>query len=192
MARRYFNWKLAIVLIVGLFVLGVTAYGLRQWRKETRAERGLELGNKAYEQQDYEEAARSLGRYVGVYNDDVPAMLKYADAHLNIMPLKRNNVQQAIGAYNVILREDPANCEAARCLVGLYLKMGVFGEAERIAKEFLDVTADSPVRILWATALVGQRKYAEAIAGFQSIIADEPNQVLVYESLGRIAERLGN
>ncbi len=83
MARRYFNWKLAIVLVVGLTVLGVTAYGLRQWQKETRAERGLESGIRAYELQDYEEAARSLGRYVGVYNDDVPAMLKYADAHLN-------------------------------------------------------------------------------------------------------------
>jgi len=192
MARRYFNWKLAIVLLVGLTVLGVTAYGLRQWQKETRAERGLELGNKAYEQQDYEEAARSLGRYVGVYQDDVPAMLKYADAHLNIRPLKKNNVQQAIGAYNIVLREDPANAEAARRLVELHLKMGVFGEAERIAKEFLDVTTDSAVRALWATALVGQRKYPEAIAEFQAIIADEPNQVPVYESLGRIAEQIGS
>ncbi len=192
MARRYFNWKLAIVLVVGLAVLCVTAYGLRQWQKETRAERGLELGNKAYEQKDYEEAARCLGRYVGVYQDDIPAMLKYADAHLNIRPLKRNNVQQAIGTYDVILTKEPTNSEAARRLVGLHLNMGVFGEAERIAKEFVDVTADSTVRTLWATALVGQRKYDEAVAEFQSIIADEPNQVLVYESLGRIAEQFGD
>ena len=158
MARRYFNWKLAIVLIVGLVVLCVTAYGLRQWQKETRAERGLELGNKAYEQKDYEEAARCLGRYVGVYQDDVPAMLKYADAHLNIKPLKRNNVQQAIGTYNIILREEPTNSEAARRLVGLHLNMRVYGEAERIASEFLDAADDLEVRRLWAIALAAQKK----------------------------------
>jgi len=189
MARRYFNWKLAIVLIVGLMVLCVTAYGLRQWQKETRAERGLELGNKAYEQKDYEEAARCLGRYVGVYKDDVPAMLKYADAHLNIRPFKPNNLQQAIETYNIILREEPANAEAARRLVGLHLNMGVLGEAERIAGEFLDDANDLEVRRLWAIALARQGNFAEAIAAFQSIIADEPNQVLVYESLGQLAEQ---
>jgi len=192
MARRYFNWKLAIVLIVGLMVLAVTAYGLRQWQKETRTERGLELGNKAYEQKDYEEAARCLGRYVGVYQDDVPAMLKYADAQLNIRPQKLNRVKQAIGAYNIILREEPTNSEAARRLVGLHLNMGVFGEAERIASDFLDAADDLEVRRLWAIALVRQEKYPEAIAGFQSIIADEPNQVLVYDLLGQIAEQLGD
>ncbi|GAI43451.1 unnamed protein product, partial [marine sediment metagenome] len=31
MPRRYFNWKLAIVLVIGIGVLGVTAFGLRQW-----------------------------------------------------------------------------------------------------------------------------------------------------------------
>lgn len=188
MARRYFNWKLAIVLIVGVMVLGVTAYVLRQWQKETRAERGLELGNKAYEEQRYEEAVSYLGRYVGVYKDNIPAMLKYADANLHIIPLKRNNVQQAIGTYNIILRQDPANSEAARLLVDLYLNMlRLSGEAERIAKEFLDKADDLEVRKMYATALAGNRKFPEAIAEFRSIIADEPNQIMVYGYLGQMA-----
>ena len=41
MAGRYFNWKLAIVLLMGLVVLGTTALGLRQWQKSRRAEQGL-------------------------------------------------------------------------------------------------------------------------------------------------------
>lgn len=188
MARRYFNWKLATVLIVGLLVLCVTAYGLRQWQKETRAERGLELGSKAYEQKNYEEAARYLGMYVGVYQDDVPAMLKYADAHLNIRPFKPNNLRQAIGSYNIILREDPNNYEAARRLITLHLGTGNFEEAEQVADGYLDRTQDLEVRRLRATALAGQKKYPEAVAEFESIIADEPNQVLAYESLGQLAE----
>ncbi|MBN2137861.1 MAG: tetratricopeptide repeat protein [Sedimentisphaerales bacterium] len=188
MARRYFNWKLAIVLVVGLTVLCVTAYGLRQWQKGNKAEQGLELGNKAYEEKRYKEAANYLGRYVGVYQDDVPVLLKYADAHLNIRPLKRNNISQAIGSYNAVLIVDPGNTEAVRRLVGLYVQMGTFGEAERLAAEYLSTAQDFEVRRLLASALAGQRKIAESIAEFQSIIAAEPNQILVYDSLGRMAE----
>ena len=49
MSVRYFNWKLAIVLVIGLVVLGVGAVGLRQWRRASRADQGLVLGNRAYE-----------------------------------------------------------------------------------------------------------------------------------------------
>jgi len=192
MARRYFNWKLAIVLVVGLAVLCVTAFGLRQWQKENRAERGLALGNEAYEEHRYEDAARYLGRYVGVYQDDISALLKYADAQLNITPLKGNNRQQAIGTYHIVLREDPANSEAAKRLIGLYLERGMASEAESIAEKYLETTKSPEVRRLLAMALFGQKKYVEAVAEFQSIIADEPNQVLVYESLGRIAEQLND
>jgi len=189
MARRYFNWKLAVVLVVGLTVLSVTVYALRQWQKMNKAERGLVLGNEAYQQQRYKDAADYLGRYVGVYQDDVPALLKYADAHLNIRPLRRNNVQQAIGSYHIVLRVDPANREAARRLVGLHLEMGMPGEAEAIARKYLETTDDPEIRRLLAIALASQRKVDEAIEQLENIIAAEPNQVLAYEALGQLAER---
>ena len=189
MARRYFNWKLAIVLVVGLAVLCVTAFGLRQWQKENRAERGLVLGNEAYEEHRYEDAARYLGRYVGVYQDDVPALLKYADAQLNIRPLKQNNVQQAIGTYHIVLRENPANSEAAKRLISLHLSVGMPGEAELTAKNYLKTTRNPEVRRLLAMALAGQRKFDEAVAELKSIVADEPNQVPAYETLGQLTEQ---
>ena len=190
MARRYFNWKLAIVLVVGLAVLCVTALGLRQWQKENRAERGLALGNEAYEEHRYEDAARYLGRYVGVYTDNIPALLKYADSQLKTRPQRENNVQQAIGTYHIVLREDPANSEAAKRLIGLYLEWGMAAQAESIAKKHLETTKSSEVRRLLAMALAGQRKFDEAVAELKSIVADEPNQVLAYEALGQLAEQL--
>jgi len=190
MARRYFNWKLAIVLVVGLAVLCVTAFGLRQWQKENRAERGLALGNEAYEEHRYEDAARYLGRYVGVYTDNIPALLKYADSQLKTRPQRENNVQQAIGTYHIVLREDPANSEAAKRLIGLYLEWGMAAQAESIAKKHLETTKSSEVRRLLAMALAGQRKFDEAVAELKSIVADEPNQVLAYEALGQLAEQL--
>lgn len=132
MPRRYFNWKLAIVLLIGLVVLGATAFGLRQWRRSGRAERGLILGNKAYKEHRYEEAASQWGRYLTVERTNVPILLKYADAQLNIRPLKRNNFQQAIAAYRTALREDENNSEAVTKLTEMYLGMGMPGEAELI------------------------------------------------------------
>ena len=189
MPRRYFNWKLAIVLLIGVVVLGVTAYGLRQWRRSSRSERGLILGNKAYDEHNYAEAATQLGHYLAVNGSDVPILLKYADAHLNIRPLRSNNVRQAIAAYRTVLREDKNNSEAATKLTELYLGTGMAGEAEFIAKKYLETNQDLKLRRMLAMALAGQRKYNEAVAELKNIIAQFPDHVLAYETLGQLTEQ---
>ncbi len=189
MPRRYFNWKLASVCVIALVVLGVTAYGLRQWQRSRRAERGLVLGNKAYNEHNWEDAAKNLGRYIAVVQDDVTALLKYADAQLNIRPLKRNNVQQAVAAYRTVLRVDEANAEAAVKLTEIYLGMGMPGEAELIAKRQLEANQDLQLRRMLAVALAAQRKFDEAEAELKGIITEYPEQILAYEILGRLIEQ---
>ena len=189
MPKRYFNWKLAIVLLIGITVLGVTAFGLRRWQKKGRAEEGLTLGNKAYNENRWEDAARELGRYLAVKGDDVPILLKYADAQLKFRPFKRNNIQQAIGAYQAVLRVDKSNSEAARQLTGLYLAMGMPSEAERIARRYLETNQNLEVRRILAAALGSQRKFDEAAAELKSIIAEHPEQILAYETLGLLTEQ---
>jgi len=195
MPKRYFNWKLAIVLLIGLVVLGVTAFGLRRWQRIGRAEEGLALGNKAYDEHRWEEAASNLGRYLGVNQNDVPILLKYADAHLKIRPPKGNNIQQAIGAYRIVLRVDKNNSQAAKQLTGLYLAMGMagtmgmFGEAELIAERFLETNQDPELHRMFVAALAGQRKFDEAAAELKTIIAEHPDQVLAYEALGQLTEQ---
>jgi tetratricopeptide (TPR) repeat protein len=189
MPKRYFNWKLAIVLLIGLVVLGVTAFGLRRWQRRGRAEEGLELGNKAYGENRWEDAARELGRYLGVKGNDVPILLKYADAQLKIRPLKRNNIQQAIGAYRTALRVDKNNSEATKQLTGLYLTVGMAGEADLIARRYLETNQDPEVRRILALALAGQRKFDEAATELKSIVAEHPEQILAYEALGQLTEQ---
>ena len=189
MPRRYFNWKLAIVLLIGLIVLGVTAYGLRQWRRSNRSERGLTLGNKAYGEHRYEEAASQLGRYLAVERNDVPILLKYADAQINIRPLKSDNIMQAVSAYRVALREDENNSDAATKLTELYLEMGMPGEAELIATRYLKTNKDLRLRRMLAVALARQRKFNEAATELKDIIEEHPQQILAYEVLGQLAEQ---
>ena len=77
MPRIYFNWKLAFVLIISVVVVGATAFGLRKWQRSNRAVRSLKLGIKAYDAQNWNDAAKHLGTYVAVEMDDVPILLKY-------------------------------------------------------------------------------------------------------------------
>lgn len=189
MVKRYFNWKLAIVLVISAGVLAVTAIGLRRWHRANSAEQGLILGNKAYEEQNWEEAARQLGRYVAVKQDDVTALVKYAEAQMHIRPRKRNNVQLAIAAYRTALRVDDTHSDSALKLTEIYLTMGMPGEAELIAKRHLDKSQDPNLHRMFAIALAQQRKFNEAADELKSICKEHPEQVLAYESLGQIIER---
>jgi tetratricopeptide (TPR) repeat protein len=189
MPRRYFNWKLAVVLVIGFVVLGVTAIGLRQWRRSNRVERGLVLGNKAYDEHRYEDAVKSWLPYLSIERD-VPILLKYADAQLNIRPPKSDNHQQAIAAYRTVLREDKNNSEAALKLTEIYLSSeGMAGEAELIATRYLETNEHLKLRRLLAIALARQGKFSEAAAELKNIITEHPDQILAYETLGRLTEQ---
>jgi tetratricopeptide (TPR) repeat protein len=189
MPVRYFNWKLAIVLFIGLVVLGVGAFGLRRWRRTNKADQGLVLGNQAYDEHRWEEAAENLGRYLTVERNDVSALLKYADAQLKIRPTKRNNVDQAIAAYRTVLRADGDNSEAAMRLTEIYLGIGSPGEAELIARRQLETKRDPGLRRILALALAGQRKFKEAAAELKTILQEHPDQILAYEALGQLIEQ---
>jgi tetratricopeptide (TPR) repeat protein len=189
MTKRYFNWKLAIVLVIVIGVIGVTAVGLRRWHRANSAEQGLILGNKAYEEQNWQEAAKQLGRYVAVKQDDVTALVKYAEAQMNIRPRKRNNVQLAIAAYRTALRADDTHSDAALKLTEIYITMGMPGEAELIAKRQLEKSQDPNLHRMLAIALAQQRKFSEAADELKSICKKHPEHILAYESLGQIIER---
>jgi len=189
MPERSFNWKLAIVLVMSLAVLGISAFGLRQWRRTNRAEESLILGNKAYDEHRWEEAAEQLGRYLALVRDDIPILLRYADAQLKIRPTKHNRIQQAIGAYRTILRLDRENAEAAIQLTEIYLGIGSPGEAELIARRQLETKEDTELRRMLALALARQRKFKEAAEELRSIIMEHPEQISAYETLGRLIEQ---
>ncbi len=187
-SRRYFNWKLAIVLIISLFVLSIGAVVLRQWHKSNRTQQGLVEGTKAYDEGRWVDAAENLGRYLAVRRDDVVVLLKYADAHLKIRPTKRNNIQQAVGAYRTVLRVDKNNSQAVSKLIDIYLKIGP-GEAELIARRQLDTNPDPTIGRLLAQSLMAQRNFTEAATILRDVIQEYPDQILAYETLGQLIEQ---
>jgi len=188
MAARYFNWKLAIVLVVGVAVFAGAAFALRQWQRNARAEDALPRAEEAYAQQDWDEAANQFGRYLGVHGDDQAVLLKYADAQLNRRPVTGPHIQQAVAAYRAVLRLDRNNAEAANRLTDLYISMGTPGEAELIAKGYLENHEDPNLSRMLGIALARQRKYREAETTLSEVVRDDPARVRVYEILGVLAQ----
>jgi tetratricopeptide (TPR) repeat protein len=195
MARRYINWKLVIILVVAIGVFGTAAVVLHGWQKSTRAEQALPLGQQAYAEGRWEEAADSLGRYLSVYAnsaDSIPIWMKYADAHLNIRPRKPNNLQQAFNAYVTVLRLDKGHDEAVNRLVELCLSPSLLwrpADAQHYIEQYLEAKKDNPtLRRLLGIALIRQRKFAEAGNELVRLIKDHPDEVLAYEIMGLLSE----
>ena len=187
MAARYFNWKLAIVLFVGIVVFAGAAFALRQWQRNTRAQEARPLGEQAYEQQDWDEATNQLGRYLAVEGDSVPHLLMYADAQLKRRPVTPSHYQQAVAAYRAVLRLENDHAEATSRLTELYLGMRAPGEAELIARPYLERHDDPNVSRMLGIALAQQRKPEEAEAHFSDLLREHPDEIAAYETIGFLA-----
>ncbi|MGE5294758.1 MAG: tetratricopeptide repeat protein [Solirubrobacterales bacterium] len=184
MATRYFNWKLAIVLVVAVGVFVVAVFGLHRWQKSTKAEQALPRGQKAFELKQWDEAADQLGRYLAVNNQDVPVLIRYAEAQLNRRPPTQGNIQMAIAAYRNALRLKSDDVDTARRLAEVYLAIGASPEAESTAQRHLERRDDPGLRRVYAQALWRQRKFDQAVAEIKTVIEKCPGDIAAYEFMG--------
>ncbi len=189
MPRRYFNWKLAVVLIIGTVVVGGTAFGIRNWRVKNSAQKALERGLEEYAANDWNSAAADLGKYISINQNDVEVLMKYADAQLKIRPSSSDNVLQATQAYRIVLRTEPNNLDAAKQLTQIYFLMGRFGDAELITGRLLENNPDPELGRLHAMSLIRQRKYHEAAEELKKLCAKNPGSILTYEMTGQLDEQ---
>ena len=185
---RYFNWKLAIGLAVGCAMVVVAAVGLRRWQKTDSAAKALELGLNAHESENYEEAAVNLGRYIAVHRDDVPILMKYADAQIKRRP---QAINQAMETYRTVLRSDAGNVQAAKQLAEFYIAVNAAREAELICKRYLDRFPNPEIQRIYAIALAGLGEYDASLSQLQALLDQDPHSVTTYETLGQLAENHG-
>jgi tetratricopeptide (TPR) repeat protein len=187
MRKGYVNWKLVLVLLIGLAAIGATVVGIRKFNRTQRAERGLKEGLAAYEEGRWLQAASGLGQYLSIHPSDIDVLLKYGHAQSRIQPFRRGNYAQAVNAYREILRIDQTHQEAAESLIDLYLQAQVPEEAELIATRFLDKQYDSGIARRLATAQIMQRKFEQAAELLKEVVNRDPADVAAYELLAHIA-----
>lgn len=184
MAKARVNWKLIIVLLIAVIIVGVTAVGLRKWFRARTLKGGYVLGKQAYEEKDWDAAAQKLGNYLSVQKDDVEILMLYADAQTKRRPKTTGNIQMATESYRQVLRLEPDNLKATDSIVDLYLNGGAFSGAQNKARDFLEVGEDVEIRVKLAGALLGQRKFKEASGELLYIIEKYPDHIPAYELLG--------
>lgn len=195
MAQRYFNWTLAIVLLVGLVVLAAAALSLHRWQRSTLAEEALPLGEGAFAEGNWEEAATQIGRYLTINGNDVDRLLMYGEAQLKMRPSSSSGVQHAIAAYSSVLRMDSHHKEAAKRLIEIYLGLSPAGmnqgrspgEAELKARQFLETNDDPTIRRFLSLSLIQQRNFQDAQQTLAKLIADHPDHIEAYEVMGLLA-----
>ena len=188
MAKNKFNWKLTFIALIFLTVLSVTAVGLRKWQRNRMAYNARQTGLIAYKARQWDQAAKYLGRYLAVNRHDVEIFFKYAQAQLNIRPLKRGNMQQAIATYRAILRTDKDSRSATENLITLYMQINAPAEAELIATRYLSKNKDPIINTMLAISFAEQRKFDQAKKQFEFIIKDYPNHVIAYQAFSQFAK----
>ncbi|KPK78205.1 MAG: hypothetical protein AMJ79_00225 [Phycisphaerae bacterium SM23_30] len=190
MAKRRFNWRFIVIFFVVIVGLAGAVVKLGKMQRNRRADQALITGNQAFEEGRWEQATTDLGRYIArnKEKDDIEVIFKYARAHLNIRPFKKNNLTHAINSYRDILRLDKGNVKASTELISIYIQSGAPGEAEGIARRALELNQDLQIQTLLAIALAAQRKFEEAQAELQDIIENHPEHVLAYERLSLLIE----
>ena len=197
MAKRYFNWKFAVILLLIFVALGVSAVSLRQWYRTSRSEKAYRNGLEAYEQGDWSRAASELGRYIAKHPRDMDSLYKYAEAQLKIRPNKFNNIQQAINAYRDILLIDAGETDASVELIKIYLAIDRAADAEEVARKAIDaqkalqVEPDPDMRLYLAQSKSQQHtlndtKLIEAMTELQDIVKDHPDHVLSYRKIAEL------
>jgi len=182
---RYFNWKLAIVLMIGCVVVAVVAVGLRRWQRTDSAATALELGLSAYERGDYDEAAVNLGGYIAIHKDNVPTLMKYADAQTKRRP---QAIGQAMETYRIVLRLDASNAQAAKQLAQYYIGANAAREAELICKRYLKQYPNPDIQRIYAIALARLGEFDASLAQLKALLDQDPHLVTTYETLGQLAE----
>ncbi|MCH9022254.1 MAG: tetratricopeptide repeat protein, partial [Planctomycetes bacterium] len=201
MNKKYtINWQLIIVVLIAIFILAVSGYGLRQWNRSHRAKKGLEAGLIAYEKGQWLEAARHLGSYIGYIPNSkeiIPILLKYAEAQMNRRPANKGSLNQAIASYRNILRIEKEQSlhgdkfsEASEKLIELYLSSpDLYAEAEIVAARVIEINPSVKNRRLYGHALTAQRKILKAVEVYKTLTEDQPSDILAYEALGVLTQK---
>ena len=168
------NWKLLLILVAALVLLGTGMVVARYVRKEIIASRGLASGQAAFQQGNWKEAATNLRDYLERFPDNPEVLEQYARANLLVRPLEVGNILAAIDAYRRILRLSPDNASVYRPLAILYAYTGQSGELGYIAEQRLKQAPGDPDATIWlAQSLAAQTdrtKREEAQAKLEELV----------------------
>lgn len=172
--------KMAVAITL-VMALGLGGYFLHQHRKSAAVAHALTAGTTAFDNREYSKAALELGRYLTAHRDDVPVLMKYAEVQLRRRPPSQGATQQAINAYESVLRLQPGHAEAAENLIDIYLATGGATHAERVARGWTEICPEDPLAQAYLVRALLADNEGEALAKetetLEKKLAQQPGHV---------------
>ena len=95
----------------------------------------------AYEEGDYATALPKLSYYLSRNQDDIEALLAFAEVRSRVPDVNNRHTIEAIGLYRAALRLDQVNREALEQILQLYMQIGRRPEHMEIAGRLLALDA---------------------------------------------------
>lgn len=165
------NLQLVVILVLAAVAVGVSLFLARQANRNARSEQAWKDGEAAYENKDWQTAAKSYREYLGQNPDDLPILRKYAESCLSIRPRNAAAVGGAASAYRRMTELDPRDEYACEKLALLYEKVQNFNELVSFARARLERDPGDRAAPLWlAKALDRLGRPADARQTLQTFI----------------------
>lgn len=171
------RFKLLLLILVGVLVIGAGAFGIRQWQRSRQIDEALREGQAAYEREDWAEAVRQLGRYVGRHSDSVDdpkiaiVCKQFSDALLSKQPLESSSIRVAMATYRRLLRDGEFDREICNRLALLYQGTGDLVELEYVAQMVEGHNPKDPRAQIWkAKAAAGKQDNAKAMTIVETLL----------------------
>lgn len=185
---RRLNIRFLAGLIVGVIVLGASAYGLRQFQMRRTARHLLSRAERAEQQGDPEKTESFLRQYLAYTPNDLNALIKYGQV------IEKNSQgpedrQRALNAFLQVIRRDRSRQDVRRRIVDLAMDPALRGAVDpRPHLEYLLKASpkDGELQSLLGRSEEDAGRPDKAMADYRKAIADAPGQVDTYVRLATL------
>jgi tetratricopeptide (TPR) repeat protein len=110
---------------------------------------------------------------------------------LGALLLRAERREEALEAFEASQRLDPKDLGTLRALSRLYIDKGMYGLAEKSARQALRLTRDEEFTYNLALALYGQGRYADAARQFESVLELNADNLKARRALVDLYRQLG-
>ena len=140
------NVKLLILLGVVFATAAAGVVIAHTVRKRMIASRALAAGQAAYQAKNWETAAQELRTYLNKFPNDNEVLMQFAQAELNIRPVRAAAISSASFAYRKVLNSRKGDKDLCERLCRLYYLAGDYTETLYVAQQRLVAAPDGCIR----------------------------------------------
>ncbi|MCH8822871.1 MAG: tetratricopeptide repeat protein [Planctomycetes bacterium] len=175
------------VVVVVLMAILTSLWMFRSVYRLRLADQACATGLEAYARGDYEAALADLSYGLSHNQDNIEALLAFADTRSRISEVNNRHLRSAINLYKKVLEHDNDNFQALDAQLQLYIRLGFWLELGSVADRILALDEDH-IEALRAKATIAYRDNSfEEVANLAERLSSIQPQDLRWRALKILA-----